>query len=152
MRLLRKIHRTSGSFEFWLYWEECWEMPFGIIYPAHDLCLSERCPLLHTFTHIFGPGSHVRPAWLALWLELIRTEMDNWLKRPPMDLEFELRSPRQVGHLNCRDVNSGSGGRVGVGRCKEAALPKVKNEASVQRWVTSQEWLLVFLRLSCAWF
>lgn len=65
---------------------------------------------------------------------LIRTEMDNWLKRLPGNLEFKLRSPHQVGHLDGRQENSGFGGRVAVGLCKEmTALPKVKNEAGVQR-------------------
>lgn len=52
----QKIHRTSRSFEFWLHWEEGWEVLFDIIYPAFGLLLSESYPLLHAFTHTLGPA------------------------------------------------------------------------------------------------
>lgn len=65
--------------------------------------------------------------------------MNKWLKLSSMNIELELRLPHHVGYLNSRQGNSGPGGRVGVGLCKEVPLAKVKNEASVQRRVTMQE-------------
>lgn len=50
-----------------------------------------------------------------------------------MNIELELRFPHHVGYLNSGQANSGPGGRVGVGLCKEVPLAEKKDEAGVQR-------------------
>lgn len=73
--------------------------------------------------------------------------MDNWCKLSPLSLDFKLRSPSQVGHWNCRQINWiwGKDGR------KMAGLPRVKNKAGTQRWVTMQEWSLTGVLCGFFW-
>lgn len=71
------------------YIEEGWEVIFGIIYPALGLLFSESYSSVMIHTHIGSLQAFLSCTTQLLWLQLIRTEMNNWLKLSSMNVELE---------------------------------------------------------------